>query len=232
MNDELLKKDEDEEIKEEEVMEETEGVTPSPEVNEDEEESVEVEEETETEIEPEPEVEKMLPQSKVNELIGQARREGREAAIREYESQMFGKYGVANENELNDIFGKGQAYESLNDDYATQSNSLRDVMAENALLKSRVKEDKHEDIKLILAGKGLEVTVENIEQLLPTHPEWLPNGGGVSSNDVGGDMGLTASGEVPQGIKPATLGKLGSEISIENNSEDLEKETARKLLGF
>lgn len=202
------------------VVEEEEGATPTP-------------NETEEEVEEEEvvEQEKMLPQSKVNELIGQARREGREAAMKEYMSQMFGKYGVSDETELDDIFGRGQAYESLNEDYNLQSNSLRDVMAENALLKSKVRSDKFEDIKLILGGKGLEITVENIEALLPTHPEWMNTG-----NSSGDGVGLTG-GEVPPGIvpiqeKPTTLKKLGSEVSVEPENVENEFDKAKKLFGI
>lgn len=216
---------------EDETLEEEVGGTPTPEERE--------------EVEEEVEEEKTLTQSKVNELIGQARREGREAALREIEkikgdsvlegrngyiSEMLSRYGVSNEDELNNLFGQGQAYESLSDDYNAQTNSLRALQAENALLRSNVREDKYEDIKLILTGKGLDVTIENINELLPTHPEWKQS---VSSS--GGDLpnGIVKSGEVSEGTKPTTLSKLGSDVSTSEKEEPMsEFDRAKKLFGI
>ena len=60
-----------------------------------------------------PEVEKAIfTQSQVNKLAGKAREEGRASALKE----LFARYGVADENELNGIFGKGQTYDDLNEE--------------------------------------------------------------------------------------------------------------------
>ena len=83
------------------------------------------------------------------------------------------RYGVESDDELNDVFGKGQAYESLNDDYTVQSGRLQELSTENALLKSKADPDRWEDIKLILSGKGLEVNEDNIVSESETHPEWF-----------------------------------------------------------
>lgn len=112
--------------------------------------------------------EKKFTQTQLNELIGIARQEGRKSALKE----MLTRYGVSDENELNDVFGRGQQYDVLSDDYENQSGAYKNVLAENALLKTKVPESRWEDVKLILGGKGLEVTEENIASMLPTHPEW------------------------------------------------------------
>ena len=57
--------------------------------------------------------EKMLTQSQVNELVGRARQEGRESAMRE----LYGRYGVSSDEEMNDVFGRGQTYAALDDEY-------------------------------------------------------------------------------------------------------------------
>jgi hypothetical protein len=41
-----------------------------------------------------------------------------------------------------------------------------------ALMQSGVDADRYEDVKLILKGKGLDVSLENIASELETHPEW------------------------------------------------------------
>lgn len=116
-----------------------------------------------------PEVEKAIfTQSQVNKLAGKAREEGRASALKE----LFARYGVADENELNGIFGKGQTYDDLNEEYAAQSNSVREVRAENALLRTNIVPERWDDVKAILGTKGLEVSQENITAELATHPEW------------------------------------------------------------
>ena len=220
---------------ENEALEEKEEVTPTPEIDD------ESKEDIKDEAEEEVEEEKTLTQSKVNELIGQARREGREAALREIEkikgdsvlegrngyiSEMLSKYGVSNEEELNNLFGQGQAYQSLNDDYNMQTNSLRALQAENALLRSNVRQDKYEDIKLILTGKGLDVTIENINELLPTHPEWKQSvEGNLPDGIVKNEVGAVES-------KPTTLSKLGSDVSVSEDEPMSEFDRAKKLFGI
>lgn len=173
------------------------------------------------EEEPKAEVEeKMLTQSQVNELVGRARQEGRESAMKE----LLNRYGVSAEPEMDDVFGKGQAYDSLNDEYTGMSDSYKAVMAENALLKSNIDMGRWDDVKLILSGNGLEVTPENIESMLPTHPEWRATG--VAKTVEGEDGESSAPVK-----KAAVLRRLGSEISTQPD-ETAEEEKFKKLFGF
>ena len=141
--------------------------------------SEEVEEIKENEI-PE-EVEKTLTQSEVNALVGEARAKGREKGLAEGREEamreLMAKYGVGSQEELDGIFGKGQSYDMLNDDYTQQGNEFSAIREENALLKSEVIPEKWEDAKLILKGKGLEINLENINSEIATHPEWVSKGG-------------------------------------------------------
>lgn len=117
----------------------------------------------------EEEAPKMFDQAYVNDLVGKTRMEAREKAMR----AMYDKYGVEDEATLDSIFGKGQSYDILNDNYNNVNTRLSDVMAENALLKSKTDESRWDDIRLILKGKGLDITPENIATELTTHPEWM-----------------------------------------------------------
>lgn len=146
--------------------EEKSGAENSVTMNASENESEQTEAQAET---PAPEVEKAIfTQSQVNKLAGKAREEGRASALKE----LFARYGVADENELNGIFGKGQTYDDLNEEYAAQGNSVREVRAENALLRTNIVPERWDDVKAILGTKGLEVSQENITAELATHPEW------------------------------------------------------------
>lgn len=189
----------------------------------------------------EPEPEKMLTQSQVNELVGRARQEGRESALRE----LYGRYGVSGDEELGDIFGRGQAYFDLDDEFKAQGDSYRAALAENALLKSRADESRWEDIKLILGGKGLDVTMENIESLIPSHPEWRttpqPQGQAVAdpvmvTRDVADDIKTQQQQPAQQPEQRATWKpkKLGGDATpvVDSVQEETEEEVVRRLYGL
>lgn len=112
--------------------------------------------------------EKMLTQSQVNELVGKARAEGRASVMKE----LYGRYGVNDDNEMNDIFGRGQGYDLLNDEYNALNGKYGNLAAENALLKTQVVPGRWDDVKAILGSKGMDVSVENIQAEMATHPEW------------------------------------------------------------
>lgn len=190
--------------------------------------------EPEAEQQPQPQeeeeqpMEKMLTQSQVNELVGRARQEGRESALRE----LYGRYGVSGDSELNDVFGRGQAYVTLDDDFKAEQSSNKALLAENALLKTKVDESRWEDIKAILGSKNMDITPENIEAEIPTHPEWR-------------QMAAAAAQPQPQAqpqqdsLQPqqqAVLRKLGSESTAKDggngDDDESEQERAMKLFGF
>lgn len=204
------------------------------------------EDENGDESEPEPEaepqqqqqpMEKMLTQSQVNELVGRARQEGRESALKE----LYGRYGVSGDSELNDVFGRGQAYLTLDDDFKAEQSSNKALLAENALLKTKVDESRWEDIKAILGSKNMDITPENIEAEIPTHPEWRQTVSVQQQQQSQAqaqpqqDSPLQAQPQ-PQQQQQAVLRKLGSESTAKGggngDDEESEQERAMKLFGF
>ena len=176
------------------------------------------------EPEPDPQpVEQTFTQSRVNELVGRARQEGRESALKE----LFNRYGVNTDDELNEVFGRGQAYDGLNDEYSAMNNSYKELSIENALLKSEVAPERYEDVKLILTGKGYDVTVENIAMLLPSHPEWKGSNTAVSTaapQPALSPNGNNATAPAPQ------IRQLSPDASPETVESD--EERAMKLYGL
>ena len=205
----------------------------------------EAEPEPEPEGEPEPEnseqsePEKMLTQSQVNELVGKARAEGRAAGKAEAMSELYGRYGVNDDNEMNDIFGKGQGYDVLNDEFNALNGNFKSLSAENALLKSGVISSRWDDVKAILGMKGMDVSVENIQAELQTHPEWTNNvvGAGVAEEGAGKELSPEALEGMTELTKPgvktpaqtATIRKLGS--NVPETKIDTEQESALKMFG-
>lgn len=175
-------------------------------------------------------MEKMLTQSQVNELVGRARQEGRESALKE----LYGRYGVSGDSELNDVFGRGQAYLTLDDDFKAEQSSNKALLAENALLKTKVDESRWEDIKAILGSKNMDITPENIEAEIPTHPEWRQTVSVQQQSQAQPQQDSLQPQQQPQ--QQAVLRKLGSESTAKNggngDDEESEKEQAMKLFGF
>lgn len=174
-------------------------------------------------------MEKMLTQSQVNELVGRARQEGRESALKE----LYGRYGVSGDSELNDVFGRGQAYLTLDDDFKAEQSSNKALLAENALLKTKVDESRWEDIKAILGSKNMDITPENIEAEIPTHPEWRQTVSVQQQPQVQAQPQQDSLQPQPQ---QAVLRKLGSESTAKGggngDDEESEREQAMKLFGF
>lgn len=198
----------------------------------------EPEPEAEPQQEPQPQpqqqqpMEKMLTQSQVNELVGRARQEGRESALKE----LYGRYGVSGDSELNDVFGRGQAYLTLDDDFKAEQSSNKALLAENALLKTKVDESRWEDIKAILGSKNMDITPENIEAEIPTHPEWRQTVSVQQQSQAQAQPQQDSLQPQPQQQQQAVLRKLGSESTAKNggngDDEESEKEQAMRLFGF
>lgn len=196
--------------------------------------------EPEAETQPQPQeeeeqqpMEKMLTQSQVNELVGRARQEGRESALRE----LYGRYGVSGDSELNDVFGRGQAYVTLDDDFKAEQSSNKALLAENALLKTKVDESRWEDIKAILGSKNMDITPENIEAEIPTHPEWRQMAAAAAQPQQQPQAQPQPQQDSlqPQ-AQQAVLRKLGSESTAKDggngDDDESEQERAMKLFGF
>ena len=177
-------------------------------------------------------MEKMLTQSQVNELVGRARQEGRESALKE----LYGRYGVSGDSELNDVFGRGQAYLTLDDDFKAEQSSNKALLAENALLKTKVDESRWEDIKAILGSKNMDITPENIEAEIPTHPEWRQTVVAAQAQVQPQQDSLQPQQQPQQPQQQAVLRKLGSESTAKDggngDDEESEQERAMKLFGF
>lgn len=166
-------------------------------------------EEPEPEMKPEPEAEKMLTQSQVNELVGRARAEGRQSAMKE----LYGRYGVNDDNEMNDIFGRGQGYDLLNEEYTGLQGRYGNLAAENALLKTQVVPARWDDVKAILGTKGMEVSVENIQSEMATHPEWINHAVDNSVSQPGQDISPDMMEEMADGTRSVSMQRQAPQIS-------------------
>lgn len=113
-------------------------------------------------------VEKMLTQSQVDEIVGRTRTETREKTCKD----IYSRYGVNDEAGMDEVVGRSQKYDLLREDYDKLSSEMSDMKVRLALMDSGIAPERYEDAKLILSGKGLEITPENIAIEVETHPEW------------------------------------------------------------
>ena len=232
--------EEEDKIKEEEIKEEEDGATPAPS-----EEKVELtaepdpsetqkKEESEEEEEVKEESEPTLTQSQVNAIMAKTREEARERARQELLKEIYERYGVNSDDELNGIFGKGQAYDVLNDDFATQGNELKSMRAENALLKSGIAQNRWDDARAILTAKGLDVTEDNILSELQTHPEWNADYNiAPEKKEFTVEMGEKLINQPRQESEnPGRIRKLGMQVDDEYNEDNSEEDKINKIFGI
>lgn len=153
-------------------------------------------------------------QSQVNEMVGKTRTETREKTLR----YIYGRYGVKDEAELDELVGNAQALDSFKEKYDTEragwkqtsadrDKELMEVKEQVALLQSGIDSDRFEDAKFILKGKGLEVNLDNIKNELATHPEW-------QKKVTGGNENFAKTGEGTLDTKPT---EPSSKISVLGN---------------
>lgn len=194
------------------------------------------------EVEPEgvseAEATKSFTQSQVDEIAGKVRKETREKVFRD----ILGRYGVNTVEELDEQFGNAQRYDLAKDEFAekerawNEQSSARDqellsVKERVALLESGIDKNRFEDARLILKGKGLEVTAENIAAELATHPEW--NTQPTAVEDAGIPFKKIPNPAPEQGQQgPATkiaIPTLGNNSNDTPSPQLTEREKAMKL---
>lgn len=146
--------------------------------------------------------EQTLTQSQVNELVGKARQDGRQKGYESAKSELLAKYGVKDEAELDAIVSNGKKYDELNGRFEETGKSLAEARSELALSKGGIIPERQDDVKAILTAKGLEITQENIESLLPTHPEWKGYDKPIEMGSDGKERPIPQPKAQPLGIQP------------------------------
>lgn len=180
--------------------------------------------------------EKLFTQSQVNDLVGKTRVETREQTYR----AVYGRYGVNDEAGMDELVGNAQRYETVRGEYdearkgwetaeAARSAELAGVKEHVALLESGIDRERFDDAKAIIKAKGLEITVENIQSELATHPEWK----GVKGADANPNPNFRPNPDgKPLNAIPtpeSTIKVLGNEGSPESGGMSEEEYALKKL---
>ena len=186
---------------------------------------------------------KTFTQDDVDKLVGDTRVKTREKTFR----YIYDRYGVKNEEELDDLVANAQRYDTQKEMYEADKANWETERNENAsklgemsetiaLMQSGVDKDRYEDVKLILKGKGLEVNLENIEAELETHPEWKPMEKNEEETPVPEPQApkMDESQDKPKPMVTTRITRLGNEpkpVPQESEEEQAEKLFKMKFHG-
>lgn len=113
-------------------------------------------------------------QDQVNELVGKARIEGRDSALKKLREE----YGLEDINNLGEMIGKAQQYDFVNGEYENANKELGTYRQKDVLNQADVDPARYDDVLVHFKGKGIELTPETLATELNTHKEWmkqLPN---------------------------------------------------------
>lgn len=190
--------------------------------------------------------EKMIPQSEVNRILqarlAEVKAKAREEAIQELRQKTeddirngyYTKYGVDSDDELDGLFANGQKYDVLNAACGETQKELEFERAENALLRSGIKEDRFDDVRAWAQFNNQPITPETIQSGLQTHPEWagtapetVPAGGSQVADRQNPQMSVN-----PQSQKPSVIQKVGSDPGSQADTELSEKQRAFAAMGI
>lgn len=104
-------------------------------------------------------------QEQVNEIV--------RARLERSQARIFNRYGVKNKIELDNLIGKAQSYQVMNERYALIKDENSGLKQELAFLKNNINPERKDDIMAYFKGKEIEFSNDNLVNELATHPEWL-----------------------------------------------------------
>ncbi len=143
-------------------------------------------------------VEKTFNQEQVNDFV------------RERLNKFYKRYGVENKQGLDELVGKAQSYNIMEERYNNAMNELSSLKEEHAFLKNNINPNKYDDVRAYFKGKELEFNEENLVNELQSHGEWL---------------------NVVENKPQTTIKVLGTDNSRVSPQKD-EKEIASKMFGI
>lgn len=171
---------------------------------------------------------KTFTQEEVNDIVGKIRVNTREKTFK----YIYDRYGVGSEEELDEMVGSAQRLDTFREKYDADKSDwtrqlqerdtqLSDIKEKVALMESGIDSARYEDAKLILKGKGLEVTLENINNELTTHPEWKKEEVPAQENKNYAKIGSNEA--------ISKISVLGNDTARKDSGEDEKSYTLNKL---
>ena len=123
-----------------------------------------VEENTEQEETP-----KQFTQEQVNDMVKKRLERDRQS--------FYKRYGVADKNSLDDLVGKAQSYNVMEERYNAIKEEVDSLKEHNAFLKNNINPERYEDVRAYFKGKEIPFNEENLINEIATHSEWVTKSG-------------------------------------------------------
>mgnify|MGYP003296289237 CR=1 FL=1 len=111
--------------------------------------------------------EKKFTQEQVNEMMRKRIEREKNSIFNKHKE----KYGVENEEGLDEMFKKSQSYDAMKERYENILTAKAELEKELAFLRNNIEPSKEEDILAHFKGKEMEFNEESLKAELQTHPE-------------------------------------------------------------
>ena len=132
--------------------------------------------------------EKKFTQAEVDKIVADRLKQKESSDMR----KVYDKLGISSDEDLENIVKKAQAYDGTKKALEETNSASQKTSEELAFIKNGIDDKRYDDVRLILKGKGKEVTEENVKSELATHPEWAkqskqetPNPSPIGAPQVG-----------------------------------------------
>lgn len=125
----------------------------------------------------------------------------------EQSKRLCKKYGIVDENGLDEMANKAKSYDELKASYDILAEEVKGLKEQAVLSKNNILADKQDDVRTYFKGKGMDISDESLKELLQTHPEWQP-----------------------QSVKTTTIVPLGGDRTEPRKETD--EDVALKMFGF
>lgn len=135
--------------------------------------------ETPAQVESKPE-ERMFTRDEVNKLM--------QRRVERSHNAVFTRYGVANLEELDNLFGQANSYGPLKEKFGeleknhNDLNSVyKDLQKRYAFKVGNIDEKRINDIETYFKGKNIDIDENTLAQELKSHPEWVKKVGQIQA---------------------------------------------------
>lgn len=112
---------------------------------------------------------KSFTQEQVNEMV--------KSRLDRDRKSMFKRYGVEDRKGLDELIGKAQSYQMMEERYNASQTELAELRESNLFLKNNINPDRYDDVRTYFKGKELELNADNLANELSSHSEWIAKKG-------------------------------------------------------
>ena len=150
--------------------------------------------------------EKKFTQAEVDKIVADRLKQKESSDMR----KVYDKLGISSDEDLENIVKKAQAYDGTKKALEETNSASQKTSEELAFIKNGIDDKRYDDVRLILKGKGKEITDENIKTELSTHPEWAKQS--KQESPTPNPIGVTQTAKTSPDMDEKIMSWLGHKI--------------------